>query len=85
MLSKTSFKKGLVAGVPKNIMVSHKYGERLYVDSNEAQLHDCGIIYFPQTPYLLCIMTRGENFAELENTIKEISKNVYETFSHNNK
>lgn len=85
MLSKTSFKKGLVAGVPKNIIVSHKYGERFYLDSNEAQLHDCGIIYLPQNPYLLCVMTRGKSFADLENIIKEISKNVYGILSNSKK
>lgn len=72
LLSETTFDKGLVAGVPSEIKVSHKFGE------NTDQLHDCGIIYYPQNPYLLCIMTKGTNLQSLESSISGISKIVYE-------
>jgi beta-lactamase class A len=76
-LSQTEYKAGLVAGVPESVKVAHKFGERLYAN-NVKELHDCGIIYFPENPYLLCVMTRGTDFAELERLISEISKTVYE-------
>lgn len=76
-LSQTTFEKGLREGVPSNVLVAHKFGERAYSDSNIKQLHDCGIVYFPKRPYLLCIMTRGYDFDKLINVIKNISAIVY--------
>ncbi len=76
-LAETEYTEGLVAGVPENVKVAHKFGERLYAN-NVKELHDCGIIYFPENPYLLCVMTRGSDFEELEKLISEISRVVYE-------
>lgn len=75
LLSKTQFKHGLVAGVPSDIEVAHKFGERKFHELE--QLHDCGIVYYPQHPYLLCVMTRGDEFPDLGNIIKDISYLVY--------
>jgi beta-lactamase class A len=75
-LSKTTFNDGLRKGVPDNIPIAHKFGERFIGNNNE--LHDCGIVYYPKNPYLLCIMTQGENLAALSETIATISKAVYE-------
>lgn len=76
LLVDARFDKGISAGIPKNIQFANKFGE--YADDNFKQLHDCGIVYYPNNPYLLCIMTRGNDFPSLEYTIKEISKAVYE-------
>jgi beta-lactamase class A len=73
-LSKSEFKAGLVAGVPPSITVSHKFGEHSDVDSGTVQLHDCGIVYYPQNPYLLCVMSRGPNFESLIDVISEVSR-----------
>lgn len=78
LLSKSRFKNALVAGVPQNIIVAHKFGDREIEGQINDQFHDCGIIYYPNNPYLLCVMTRGENSKELINTIQEISKMVYQ-------
>jgi beta-lactamase class A len=81
-LSKSDFQNGIVAGLPSNIQVAHKFGERFSIsdqdrNSSEKQLHDCGIIYDPNHPYLVCIMSKGKNFDELSKTIKEISRTIY--------
>lgn len=81
LLTKTTFNKGLVAGIPQNVTISHKFGERRYLKTGEHQLHDCGIVYNDKKPYMICIMTRGNNFEKLENTIKEISKTIYNNIS----
>lgn len=81
MLNKTTFNIGIVAGVPKSIPVAHKFGERRYTDiyKNEfMQLHDCGIVYYPGKPYLLCVMSRGTDFTKLGETIKKISFAIYQ-------
>jgi len=84
ILSQATFKDGLVAGVPQHIPVAHKYGEYIVHQNdqvNQIELHDCGIVYYPKNPYLLCVMTRGSNLDTLKNTIKNISWAVYQSYS----
>ena len=75
LLTKTEFDQGLRAGVPPEIAVAHKFGEG--GDVNEHQIHDCGIVYYPGHPYLLCIMSRGKEIAKLEGAVAKISTFVY--------
>lgn len=79
ILSDTEFASGLVAGVPKGLSVAHKFGER-YGGSSKVQFHDCGIVYYPKNPYLLCIMTKGDKLDDLVEVLSNISKMVYEEF-----
>ncbi len=81
LLSQSTFTQGLVAGVPQSTKVSHKFGERNFTDTGIKQFHDCGIIYHPQKPYLLCVMTRGKDFNQLIPVIKQISSTIYQTVS----
>lgn len=76
-LAESTFTDGLAAGVPQGVQVAHKFGER-DVEDGSRQLHDCGIIYFPENPYLLCIMTLGKDVEELARVIATISRMVYE-------
>lgn len=77
LLSQTKYDKGLAAGIPGGTHVANKFGERTNTDTKEKQLHDCGIIYFSENPYLLCVMTRGDDINELTGVIKDISEKVY--------
>lgn len=77
LLSQTVYKEGLVAKLPSDITVSHKFGERY--DGKVYQLHDCGIVYFPTNPYLLCVMTKGSNPQELSTIISDISDLIFST------
>ena len=38
------------------------------------QLHDCGIVYYPQHPDLLCVMTKGPDFERLDDIIRGVSQ-----------
>jgi beta-lactamase class A len=76
MLTDTTFDEGLVAGVKAGTLVAHKFG-RTPFDKN-LQLHDCGIVYYPENPYLLCVMTRGMDFNKMQGVIGDISKMVYD-------
>jgi hypothetical protein len=60
---------------------SHKFGERKFLDSGETQFHDCGIVYLPKKPYLLCIMTRGTDLNKATKVIKNISQAVYKNLT----
>lgn len=77
ILSKSEFRTGLVAGVPPTVTVSHKFGEKSNESDGTVQLHDCGIIYYPNHPYLLCVMSQGPDFELLDNVIAEISRISY--------
>lgn len=80
LLSRTAFKDGLVAGLPANTTVSHKWGERTLPPSAGSvnELHDCGIVYHPGHPYFLCVMTKGADFPVLANVIKDVSATVWD-------
>ena len=85
LLSQTTYKNGLVARLPSNLIVAHKFGERKYLVTAEVQLHDCGIVYLPNHPYLICVMTRGKDFASLESVIQDISFVAYQnSFGNSN-
>ncbi len=92
LLSQTSFTQGLVAGVPTGTVVSHKFGERTIKNENitgtsitlvsmQVELHDCGIVYYPNNPYFICVMTKGGDFSSLAGAIKDISKMVWDKAS----
>lgn len=77
LLSEANFQDGLRRGVPENIPIAKKFGETSG-DDGEQQLHDCGIVYFPNHPYLACIMTKGKDSEALKRSVTEISRFIYE-------
>ncbi|KKS08886.1 MAG: Beta-lactamase class A-like protein [candidate division CPR2 bacterium GW2011_GWC1_41_48] len=81
ILSEVDYKEGLVAGVPKDVPVAHKYGLGGNIDRSNSvynELHDCGIVYHPREPYFLCVMTKSiSDTPIIESTIKSISSEVY--------
>lgn len=79
ILSKSVFEKGIIAGLPAGTIVAHKFGERSD-DTSDKQFHDCGIVYYKDSPYLLCVMTKGTDTEELPAIIAEISKRIYEYY-----
>lgn len=80
ILSKTDFSPGLRAGVPPGIVVASKFGEQGL--QNVIELHECGIIYYPEQPYMLCVMTKGHDYKKLENTIKDVSALTYQSIKN---
>ena len=76
-LADSTYRKGLIAGVPEGTVVANKFGER-YLSDGAKQLHDCGIIYYPKNPYVLCVMTKGYDWDSLRETIATISRMVYQ-------
>ncbi len=80
LLTQVNFKNWLVAWVPSDIKVAHKFWEYAF-DWDLKQIHDCGIIYYPNHPYLLCVMTRWDTYPHLENIISSISKIIFENIN----
>lgn len=78
LLDQVEFAKGLRAGIPASMPFAHKFGERIIDgEKDTAQLHDCGIVYYPGRPYVACVMTRGDDFDQLKSVIQEISNTIY--------
>lgn len=77
LLARAEFRAGLVAGVPPQVPVAHKFGEHSDPAAGTVQLHDCGIVYHPRRPYLLCVMSRGTRFDVLDDDLVAISRLVY--------
>lgn len=77
LLSSTDFNDALPASIPAGVPVAHKFGEAGTGES-ERQLHDCGIVYFPDHPYLACIMTRGKDLESMKQAIRDASGFIYQ-------
>lgn len=82
LLAGPDFPRGIQSTVPAGVTVAQKFGERSVFNSlgvlQSRELHDCGIIYYPAKPYLLCVMTKGKDFADLTSIIQNISSMTYE-------
>lgn len=80
IMSESRFTGGIRKGVPSDIKIASKFGERAIQNGgviSAYQFHDCGIVYQPSHPYLLCIMTQGKNFETLQNITTDISRITY--------
>lgn len=75
-LSESEFTFGLVAGLPANVVVAHKFG--IWTENNTRLLHDCGIVYYPMHPYLICVMTSAPAQVMDDHTIGELSRFIYQ-------
>lgn len=85
ILEQTSFKDGIVKGVPSFVQVAHKYGERqfksIYGVELKKQFHDCGIVYASENHYIICVMTQGDNIEEQKEFISKVSSYIYDQIS----
>lgn len=87
LLSETTPGQGIDTGLEKDLIVAHKYRARTFVDKGKklTETHDCGIIYFPKHPYLLCIVAVGENKEMIDNLFKEVGQLTYQDMKNNYK
>ncbi len=70
---------GLGINLPKSIDFANRYG--IYrLKEGGAQLfemYDCGIVYYPNHPYLICAAIRGKSIDALQKFMLELSKIVF--------
>jgi beta-lactamase class A len=81
LLNQCSFKDGLTKGLPPTVKMAHKFGE--WADSKNGLhgLHETAIVYLNDNPYLITVMTQGNDKKNLSEEVGKISKIVYETFA----
>lgn len=84
LMSKSSYQDGLTKYLPKEVVVAHKYGVRRFLQSDERQLHDCGIVYKTNHPYIFCVMTRGKELDEQAEIIAKLSEKAYQLLGNDN-
>lgn len=72
VLTRTIFNEQIVAGVPSTVKVAHKIG--VFQSTNTHS--DCGIVFAPRRPYLLCIMTEADK-KKANEYMRHISKMIY--------
>lgn len=83
-LSQTSYRDGIISGVPRDIDVVAKYGERVLDDRSNGQpaamkqLHEVGIVYHPRHPYIMGVMVRGSDPSRLQKVLRGISALIFE-------
>lgn len=76
LMSETDYNTQIPAGVPNTIPISHKIGF-FFTSDGKAGYHDCGIIYYPNNNYILCVMSKNTTKQEADRVIKDISSTVY--------
>jgi beta-lactamase class A len=76
ILSVTPFSDKIGASLPNDIKFSHKIGVFETRDASKNLFTDCGIIYVPNRPYILCIFVK-DNEEMAQKHMSEISKMVY--------
>lgn len=84
ILTRTPFNDKLAAPIPDDIPVAHKIGVILnYQNLQRSTYTDCGIVYYPQRPYALCVMVHGSE-ETARKWMSEVSKMVYEFVAKSN-
>lgn len=79
LLTATNFHDKLRAGVPKDIPVANKFGLL-----GRELFQDCGIVYVPKRPYLLCMVSHSNEEVARER-MRNISSTIYQFVSETNK
>ena len=86
LLTKTDFIDGMIKGIQNNhLRIAHKFGEA--GTNQNKELHESALLYVNDSPYLLTIMTKGNNnvdFPKLSGVIQAISNVVYNKLSEVN-
>lgn len=81
LMTQSTFTRGIVSGVPAGTKVAHKFGEGTGTNAaGEFQtytLNDCGIVYKPNQPFILCVMTEGQDFDQMEKVIQKLAAIAY--------
>jgi beta-lactamase class A len=83
-LVKSSIRDGMSAGIPPDIDLASKQGRQMIsIRSNGeekqfTQVHEFGIVYHPNRPFLLGIMVRGGDVDQLVKIIRDITRLIYD-------
>lgn len=77
LLSNCDFQEGFVKGFPAGTKMWHKFGEWRNF-GHDYELHESGIVYMSDKPYLITIMTKGKDTDNLALAIQKICRKIYQ-------
>lgn len=83
LLTQTELNDKLPAPIANDVKVAHKIGVYTLPDSKEPTFSDCGIVYVPKRPYVICIMA-NTNEDNARKYIVDLSKMIYDYVSSAN-
>lgn len=72
-LAAKTFMEYLGSALPENIIFSHKIG----IDTEKKIYLDSGIVYMPNRPYILVVMTKSKTEQQAKDIMKDISDKVF--------
>jgi len=76
LLSNGEYKnESKVMGLPSSVRMAREYG--VSNDLKDKELHESAIIYVNNCPYIITIMTKGNDLRQLSQIINQISVSVY--------
>jgi beta-lactamase class A len=78
-LTHTRFNEKIMAGIPEGIVVAHKVG----IAPNQETFVDCGIVYAPRRPYIICLGSNGGDEEKATAFMKEVSAATYQYVINN--
>jgi beta-lactamase class A len=88
LLTKSTYRDGIVKDIGSNVLVAHKFGERTIsymadgrLENLQSEFHEFGIVYLKDRPYILGVMTRGKRSDQLPAIVSGISKIAYDEFN----
>ncbi len=79
-LSNSKFNNKLVAGVDPDITVAHKIGDFIDKETGAKAYMDCGVVYYPRRPYLLCMVSRTDE-ETAKSRMSYVSKIIFDYIS----
>jgi beta-lactamase class A len=81
ILAKSKFVDGIKKGVKDNVEIARKFGE-FGNKSGDTQLHESGIVFIKNNPYVITVMTRGKEIQKMADFIADVSEKVYARMSN---
>lgn len=81
-LTKTPFSSFLAQNIPSDVAVAHKYAVYNSSEDEHKVTSDCGVVYLPKRPYLLCVMVEASP-DDAKPIISDISGMIYTFLASN--
>lgn len=81
LMTQSSFNDKLTAPIPGDIKVAHKIGVYEKDNEDKSVFTDCGIVFLPKRPYILCLMDRDTE-KNAQRHMFDVSKLVFDYVSN---